>query len=93
MPSRDPYLTHHPQVRRRDGREGGQRYDSFCRQDLIGADYGLLDCATAEPLPDYAALLWTKTMGRMASTSTRRAAAADDGGAATIRLYAHCRHR
>ena len=36
----------------------------FCRQVLqpafIGADYGLLDCATQTPLPDYyTSRLWT----------------------------------
>ena len=68
------------------GSKAANGYDSFCRQDLIGADYGLLDCATAEPLPDYyTALLWTKTMGRTAFD-----VAGGGGGGATIRLYAHC---
>ena len=41
----------------------GVRRDSFCRQDLIGADYGLLD-ARRPSLCRITALLWTKTMGR-----------------------------
>ena len=71
------------------GSKAANGYDSFCRQDLIGADYGLLDCATAEPLPDYyTALLWTKTMGRTAFDVD--AVAGGGGAAATVRLYAHC---
>ena len=63
-------------------------YGAFCRQDLIGADYGLLDCSTGSPLPDYyTALLFAKLMGRTvlsASVSTARATA--------VRVYAHCGH-
>ena len=37
---------------------------AFCRQDFIGIDCGLLDCATHTPLPDYyAGLLFSKLMG------------------------------
>ena len=33
-------------------------------QDFIGADYGLMDCSTGAPLPDYwAGLVWATTMG------------------------------
>ena len=35
------------------GAKARNGYSAFVRQDLIGADYGLLDCATALPLPDY----------------------------------------
>ncbi|EDQ92974.1 uncharacterized protein MONBRDRAFT_13894 [Monosiga brevicollis MX1] len=58
-------------------------YAAFCRQDFIGIDYGLLDCATYEPLPDYyAGILWGATMGTSVlnvSVNNRQ-----------IRAYAHC---
>jgi hypothetical protein len=39
-------------------------YASFCRQDYIGADYGMVDCSTGTPLPDFfTALVWTHVMG------------------------------
>ena len=58
-------------------------YAGLCRQDYIGADYGLLDCSTGTPLPDYyTALAWAKTMGRgvLGATASSRA----------LRAYAHC---
>jgi len=61
-------------------------YGAFCRQDLIGADYGITDCSTGAPLPDFwAGLIWTKTMGPsvlLANVDTPKATA--------IRAYAHC---
>ena len=40
-------------------------YAAFCRQDFIGIDYGLLDCETHAPLPDYyGGVLWSMLMGR-----------------------------
>ena len=97
MPSLTPYLTPRiPRCRYADamGSKAANGYDSFCRQDLIGADYGLLDCATAEPLPDYyTALLWAKTMGRTAfavDAAGGGGRADGRGAAATVRLYAHC---
>lgn len=49
-----------------------------------GQDYGLLDCATHMPTPDYfLALLWGRLMGNKVLTVAR-------GGNATIRSYAHC---
>ena len=46
------------------GAKARNGYSAFVRQDLIGADYGLLDCATALPLPDYfTALLFARLMG------------------------------
>jgi len=39
-------------------------YAAFCRQDLIGADYGLLNVTTLAPTPDYWVLaLWRRTVG------------------------------
>ena len=46
------------------GTKAAGGYSVFCRQDFIGADYGMLDCATESPLPDYyAGILWSKLMG------------------------------
>ena len=54
------------------------------RQDLIGADYGLLDEQTCDPLPDYwTSLLWKKLMG----TQVFRVTISDENP--YIRVYAH----
>ncbi|XP_057538573.1 heparanase-like protein 3 [Amaranthus tricolor] len=62
------------------------KYDTktYCRQTLIGGNYGLLNTTTFEPNPDYySALLWHKLMGRnVLSTSF--------SGTKNIRAYAHC---
>ena len=58
-------------------------YSVFCRQDFVGIDYGMVDCATYAPLPDYySAILWTELMGTtaLAATST----------SPSVRAYAHC---
>ena len=73
-------------------------YSAFCRQDLIGADYGLLDCATGLPLPDYfTGLLFARLMGPrvldVRATRTGDAIAAAGGNTVnngTVRFYAHC---
>ncbi|KAL8259529.1 hypothetical protein R6Q59_027482 [Mikania micrantha] len=61
-------------------------YDTktYCRQTLIGGNYGLLDTTTFVPNPDYySALLWHRLMGRhVLSTSFM--------GTNKIRSYAHC---
>ena len=39
-------------------------YQVFARQDFVGIDYGLLDCVTHDPLPDYfVAVLFHRLMG------------------------------
>ncbi|KAL5547723.1 hypothetical protein UlMin_002954 [Ulmus minor] len=61
-------------------------YDTrtYCRQSLIGGNYGLLDTNTFIPNPDYySALLWNRLMGQnVLSTSF--------SGSKKIRAYAHC---
>ncbi|KAL8501764.1 hypothetical protein ACS0TY_021039 [Phlomoides rotata] len=61
-------------------------YDTktYCRQSLIGGNYGLLNTTTFIPNPDYySALLWHRLMGRsVLSTSFV--------GTNKIRAYAHC---
>eukprot|EP01046_Picozoa_sp_COSAG06_P054103 COSAG06_NODE_9535_length_1876_cov_0.800788_2_plen_128_part_00 len=60
-------------------------FSVFCRQDFIGADYGLLDCSTQTPLPDYyLSKIWTELMGAGVLTVTVAA------GPRTTRAYAHC---
>lgn len=61
-------------------------YDTktYCRQSLIGGNYGLLNTTTFVPNPDYySALLWHRLMGRnVLSTSF--------SGNNKIRAYTHC---
>ncbi|XP_061350701.1 heparanase-like protein 3 [Gastrolobium bilobum] len=61
-------------------------YDTrtYCRQTLIGGNYGLLNTSTFVPNPDYySALLWHRLMGgRVLSTTFI--------GTKKIRAYAHC---
>lgn len=61
-------------------------YDTktYCRQSLIGGNYGLLNTTTIEPNPDYySGLLWHRLMGRnVLSTSF--------AGTKKIRAYTHC---
>lgn len=61
-------------------------YDTktYCRQSLIGGNYGLLNTTTFVPNPDYySALLWHHLMGRNV-LSTKFS------GTKNIRAYAHC---
>lgn len=57
---------------------------TYCRQSLIGGNYGLLDTKTFIPNPDYySALLWHRLMGK-------RVLSVDNNGSPTLRAYAHC---
>ncbi|XAR54810.1 Beta-glucuronidase [Bertholletia excelsa] len=61
-------------------------YDTktYCRQSLIGGNYGLLNTTTFMPNPDYySALLWHQLMGR-------NVLSASFSGTKKIRAYAHC---
>ncbi|XVF34552.1 hypothetical protein REPUB_Repub18cG0068800 [Reevesia pubescens] len=62
------------------------KYDTktYCRQSLVGGNYGLLSTTTFVPNPDYySALLWHRLMGRnVLSTSFT--------GTKKIRAYTHC---
>ncbi|KAI3711722.1 hypothetical protein L1987_70265 [Smallanthus sonchifolius] len=61
-------------------------YDTktYCRQTLIGGNYGLLNTTTFEPNPDYySALLWHRLMGRKVLSTNFT-------GTNKIRSYAHC---
>ncbi|KAF9662106.1 hypothetical protein SADUNF_Sadunf18G0018800 [Salix dunnii] len=61
-------------------------YDTktYCRQTLIGGNYGLLNTATFVPNPDfYSALLWHRLMGRNVLSTTFF-------GSNNVRAYAHC---
>ncbi|EAY87898.1 hypothetical protein OsI_09318 [Oryza sativa Indica Group] len=62
------------------------KYDTktYCRQTLIGGNYGLLNTTTFEPNPDYySALLWNRLMGTKVLSATFN-------GTNKIRAYAHC---
>ncbi|XP_057422453.1 heparanase-like protein 3 [Lotus japonicus] len=57
---------------------------TYCRQSLIGGNYGLLNTATFVPNPDYySALLWHRLMGRRVLSTTFY-------GTKKIRAYTHC---
>ncbi|XP_050238113.1 heparanase-like protein 2 [Mercurialis annua] len=56
----------------------------FCRQTLIGGNYGLLNTTTFVPNPDYyGALLWHRLMGK-------NVLAANHVGSPYLRAYSHC---
>ncbi|KAK8950475.1 Heparanase-like protein 3 [Platanthera guangdongensis] len=57
---------------------------SYCRQSLIGGNYGLLNRDTFTPNPDYySALLWHRLMGP-------KVLSANFIGTKKIRVYSHC---
>eukprot|EP00249_Psilotum_nudum_P005623 c19067_g2_i1 orf=852-2249(+) len=57
---------------------------SYCRQSLIGGNYGLLNTTTYHPNPDYyGALLWHRWMGR-------KVLGVKTVGSPSLRAYAHC---
>ncbi|KAL5064856.1 hypothetical protein RYX36_026593 [Vicia faba] len=63
------------------------RYNTkvYCRQTLIGGNYGLLNTTTFTPNPDYySALLWHQLMGKSVL------AASSDVFSPFLRTYAHC---
>ncbi|KAF8378766.1 hypothetical protein HHK36_030115 [Tetracentron sinense] len=56
----------------------------FCRQTLIGGNYGLLNTTTFVPNPDYySALLWHRLMGKNVLSTTH-------SGSPYLRAYSHC---
>jgi heparanase 1 len=66
-------------------------YSGSCRQDYIGADYGLVDCSTGAPLPDFwTGLVWATTMGPGVLSAS---VAGGGDGNGTVRVYAHCTAR
>ncbi|CAL0325768.1 unnamed protein product [Lupinus luteus] len=57
----------------------------YCRQTLIGGNYGLLNTTTFTPNPDYySALLWNQLMGKSVL------AASNDAFSPFLHSYAHC---
>ncbi|XP_028760690.1 heparanase-like protein 3 [Neltuma alba] len=57
---------------------------TYCRQSLIGGNYGLLNTTNFIPNPDYySALLWHRLMGRQVLSTSFL-------GTKSIRAYAHC---
>ncbi|RWR91030.1 heparanase-like protein 3 [Cinnamomum micranthum f. kanehirae] len=65
------------------------KYDTktYCRQSLVGGNYGLLNTTTFKPNPDYySALLWHRLMGRNVLSTNFT-------GTKNMRAYAHCAKR
>ncbi|XP_047323818.1 heparanase-like protein 3 [Impatiens glandulifera] len=61
-------------------------YDTktYCRQSLVGGNYGMLNTTTFKPNPDYySALLWHRLMGKKVLWT-------NFSGSKKIRAYAHC---
>ncbi|KAI4377183.1 hypothetical protein MLD38_014855 [Melastoma candidum] len=57
---------------------------AYCRQSLIGGNYGLLNTTTFAPNPNYySALLWHRLMGK-------NVLATEFSGTNKIRAYTHC---
>ncbi|KAL9166077.1 hypothetical protein ABFS82_05G005600 [Erythranthe guttata] len=56
----------------------------FCRQALVGGNYGLLNTTTFIPNPDYyGALLWHRLMGKNVLFTSHK-------GSPYLRVYSHC---
>jgi heparanase 1 len=62
-------------------------HKAYCRQTLVGGNYGMLDWFSYEPNPDYySLLLWSKLMGRNVLKST----ILNTSTSHQLRAYAHC---
>ena len=60
-------------------------YSVYCRQDVIGADYALLNSSTHAPSPDYWLLaLWTRLVGPIVLNTTLTPATS------SVRAYSYC---
>ncbi|KAG0601950.1 hypothetical protein M758_11G150300 [Ceratodon purpureus] len=58
---------------------------AYCRQTLIGGNYGLLNSTTFRPNPDlYSAILWKRLMGTVVLATTVEAKYSQ------VRAYTHC---
>ncbi|KAK7281802.1 hypothetical protein RIF29_10086 [Crotalaria pallida] len=67
------------------GMASGYNTKVYCRQTLIGGNYGLLNTTTFTPNPDfYSALLWHRLMGKMVLEVS------SDVSSPFLRTYAHC---
>ncbi|XP_043704735.1 heparanase-like protein 1 isoform X2 [Telopea speciosissima] len=66
------------------GKSAMHNTKAYCRQTLIGGNYGLLNTTTFVPNPDYySALLWHRLMGK-------GVLAVDGETSPFLRVYAHC---
>lgn len=69
-------------------------HKSYCRQTLVGGNYGMLDWITYEPNPDfYSLLLWSRLMGpRVLAAKTGEVQHTGDGSGSgsNLRAYCHC---
>jgi len=76
------------------GRLSQHNHSGYCRQTLVGGNYGLLDRTTFRPNPDFfVGLLFHKLMGNVvmkpavAISSSSSSSSTDN---AVLRVYAHC---
>ncbi|KAL4184371.1 hypothetical protein AMTRI_Chr10g225300 [Amborella trichopoda] len=66
------------------GMTSSYNHKAYCRQSLVGGNYGLLDTTTFVPNPDfYSALLWHRLMGK-------RVLGVEVDNEPYLRAYAHC---
>lgn len=61
-------------------------YSVYCRQDVLGADYGLLNYTTRAPSPDY----WLLALWKAHVRGTAVLAVSVPGAPRTVRAYAFC---
>ena len=60
-------------------------HGKYCRQTLVGGNYGLLNTTTLQPQPDYySLLLWSRVMGPLVLDVL------PDASNPELRAYAHC---
>jgi heparanase 1 len=68
-------------------------HKAFCRQTLVGGNYGLLDAKSLKPNPDfYSALLWRRLMGAKVLNVTVDDVWGVGADHSRLRAYAHCTH-
>lgn len=78
-PDPPPLYTHLQQSKAAAG------YDAYNRQDVIGADYGLINSTSLAPTPDYWLLrIWQALIGSAVLD------VAVQGAPESVRAYAHC---
>lgn len=68
-----------------------RKHKAFCRQTLVGGNYGLLDAGNLKPNPDfYSALLWRRLMGTTVLNVTVDSSWGVQKDRSKLRAYAHC---
>lgn len=71
-----------------------RRHKAFCRQTLVGGNYGLLNSESLRPNPDfYSALLWQRLMGTKVLNVTVNDLWSAGADHSKLRAYAHCAYK